>query len=329
MKCLTFEEALKQGSPSQGKPTLLLGNGFSIAYDRNIFSYRALFTSVDWSKAPKVERVFDVLKTVDFEVAIRNLEIAAEVADIYEWGNGTSEILRHDADFLKDALIQAIQSTHPAHIFEVDKDRIKTTALFLRNFGRLFTVNYDLLLYWAFVQSGKGLSNLFTDGFKQGDNGLEWADFPNQGVLYLHGALHLFQDNGRLEKIKYFEGEGGRLIQQIASRIADGHAPLFVCEGYNQQKLVHIQSSRYLRFCFNTLSNTQDPLFIYGLSLGESDEHILNAISRSQVNQLFISLYGDPNNSHNQQIQAKAHDMQRERSSLKVDFYSADSAELW
>jgi hypothetical protein len=25
---------------------------------------------------------------------------------------------------------------------------------------------------------------------------LEWADFPNQGVLYLHGALHLFQENG-------------------------------------------------------------------------------------------------------------------------------------
>ena len=185
---------MEQGTPSQGKPTLLLGNGFSIAYDRNIFSYQALFRSVDWSKAQRVGRVFGALKTVDFEIAIRNLEIAAEIAELYEWGDDKSEMLRHDANFLKEALIQAIQSTHPAHVFQVDSERIKTTARFLRNFGRLFTVNYDLLLYWAFVQSGKGLYNLFTDGFKQGDNGgLEWADFPNQGILYLHGALHLFE----------------------------------------------------------------------------------------------------------------------------------------
>ena len=336
VNCITFEEALEQGTPSQGKPALLLGNGFSIAYDRSIFSYQALFASVftsgDPSQALRVSGVFDALKTVDFEVAIRNLETAAEIAEIYEWGADKSELLRHDADFLKDALIQAIQSTHPAHIFEVNPDRIKRTAQFLRTFGRLFTVNYDLLLYWALVQSGKGLSNLFTDGFKQGEDGLEWADFANQGVLYLHGALHLFQDNGRLEKVRYFEGEGGRLIQQIANRIAEGHAPLFVCEGSTEQKLVHIQNSRYLRFCFNTLSNTQGPLFIYGLSLAEQDEHILNAITRSQVNQLFIGLYGNPDSTHNQQIQAKAYEMQRERQShrsLKVDFYSSDSAEIW
>ncbi len=333
VKCITFEEAVEQGTPPQGKPTLLLGNGFSIAYDRNIFSYQALLRSVDWSKARRVGRVFGALKTVDFEIAIRNLEIAGEIAELYEWGDDKSEMLRHDANFLKEALIQAIQSTHPTHVFQVDSERIKTTARFLRNFGRLFTVNYDLLLYWAFVQSGKGLSNFFTDGFKQGDNGgLEWADFPNQGVLYLHGALHLFQDNGRLEKIKYFEGEGGRLIQQIANRISDGHAPLFVCEGSTTQKLVHIQNSRYLRFCFNMLANTQGPLFIYGLSLAEQDEHISNAITKSQVSHLFISLHGDPNSAHNQQIQARAHEMQRERSSyraLKVDFYSANTAEIW
>lgn len=328
MKLLTFSEALAKGSPTQGRPTLLLGNGFSIAYDTKIFTYKALLASVDWSNATQVGKVFAALKTVDFEVAIRNLETAAEIIDIYGWSDVPSGVLRQDANFLKNALIRAIQTTHPAHIFEVDQERIRRTAQFLRNFGRLFTVNYDLLLYWALVQSG---SNLFKDGFKHGDNGLEWADFPDQNVLFLHGALHLFQDNGKLGKIKYFAGDGGRLIEQIAGRIADGHAPLFVCEGTNEQKLVHIKSSRYLRFCFNALSHTRGPLFIYGLSLGDSDEHILNAITGSEVKHLLVSLYGDPNSPHNQQIQAKTHDMQRERSHrpLEVDFFSAESAELW
>jgi hypothetical protein len=155
-----------------------LGNGFGIAYDANIFSYKALFKSVDWSNAARVQRVFEELKTWDFELAIRNLEIAAGIADIYELGDNAAATLRDDADFLKDALIRAIQETHPAHIFEVDLNRLRTTAEFLRNFERLFNLNYDLLLYWTLVQPDAGLSKSFTDGFKYGENNvLEWADF--------------------------------------------------------------------------------------------------------------------------------------------------------
>src|SRR4051812_34779450 len=104
--CISFEEALKhaEAESPQGRPTLLLGNGFSMAYDANIFSYKALFKSVDWSKAERVQRVFEALKTWDFELAIRNLEIAAHIADIYEWGDNASGMLRDDADFLKDVL---------------------------------------------------------------------------------------------------------------------------------------------------------------------------------------------------------------------------------
>lgn len=71
---------------------------------------------------------------------------------------------------------------------------------------------------------------------------------------------------------------------------------------------------------------------MYGLSLAEQDEHILNAISRSPVNHVFISLYGGPDSVHNQQIQAKAHEMQRERQGyrpLKIDFYSSESTSIW
>jgi hypothetical protein len=329
--CISFEDALKQAESSHNRPTLLLGNGFGIAYDANIFSYKALFRSVDWSKAERVQRVFESLKTWDFELAIRNIEIAATIADIYQWGYEASSTLRDDADFLKDALLRAIQETHPAHIFEVDSGRMKTTAGFLRNFGRIFSLNYDLLLYWTLVQSGTGLSDLFKDGFRYSENVLEWTDFPNQRVLYLHGALHLFQENGRLEKIKYQSIAGGRLIQQIAERVSNGHAPLFVCEGTNQQKLVHIQSSKYLRYCFRALQSATGVLFIYGHSLGDPDQHILDAISGSQIKEVFISLYGDPGSYHNQMIQSKARGIQLARSygGPVVHFYQAESAEIW
>lgn len=110
-----------------------------MAYDSKIFSYKALLQSVDWSDSGQVRKVFAFLKTVDFEVAIRNLETSAEIADIYGWGDEYSSSLRHDANFLKEALIRAIQATHPAHVFVVDQNRIAKTSSFLRNFGRLFT----------------------------------------------------------------------------------------------------------------------------------------------------------------------------------------------
>jgi hypothetical protein len=335
--CISFEEALERTKAisSQGQPTLLLGNGFGIAYDANIFSYKALFNSVDWSNTERLQRVFEQLKTWDFE-SIRNLDIAAEIADIYELvdiaqHNTASTMLRDDADFLKDALIRAIQETHPAHIFQVASSRLKRTAKFLRNFGRLFTLSYDLLLYWTLVQPDTGMSGLFTDGFRKVESVLEWTAFPNLGVLYLHGALHLFQQNGRLEKIKYQAITGGRLIQQIEERIANGQAPLFVCEGTNAQKLTHIQRSTYLRHCFHAFQNTAGVLFIYGLSLGDSDQHLLDAISQSSISHIFISLYGDPNSPHNQWIQHRAQTLPQARyyRKLAIDFYDAASAELW
>jgi hypothetical protein len=335
---ISFQEALDRAKEvtSQNQPTLLLGNGFGMAYDPNIFSYQALFNSVDWSSTKRIQQVFAHLKTWDFELAIRQLDIAANVADIYglidsATGTKASGVLRHDACFLKNVLIRAVEQKHPAHIFEVPANRLLRTAKFLRNFGQLFTLNYDLLLYWTLVQPASGLTGYFRDGFRTVEGALEWTAFPKLGVMYLHGALHLFQQNGRLEKIKYHQAEGGRLIQQIRDRIANGHAPLFVCEGSNQQKLTHIESSVYLRHCFRSFESSTGVLFIYGLSLGDPDQHILDAISRSSIKHIFISLYGAPNSPGNQAIQQKAQALAHANSyrNLSVDFYDASSAELW
>ncbi len=250
------------------------------------------------------------------------------VYEVAEFG----ELMRSDAEFLKNALIQAIHETHPTHIFEVDPVRMRRTAQFLRKFELIFTLNYDLLLYWTLVQPDNGLTRAFSDGFKSVDGMLEWDDVPWQKVFYLHGALHVFEQNGRLEKVKYqADAPEGRLIQQIGQRIREGRVPLFVCEGRNEQKLGHTSRSRYLSFCFGKLENCDGILFIFGHSLGDSDQHIADAISRSGVRHLFVSLYGSPTSDRNKEIIRKAERIVSSRSYRKLNlaFYDAESAGIW
>lgn len=46
---------------------LLLGNGFSMAYDANIFSYNALSTFIDKTNNPLLQKLFSIVKTKNFE----------------------------------------------------------------------------------------------------------------------------------------------------------------------------------------------------------------------------------------------------------------------
>lgn len=160
---------------------------------------------------------------------------------------------------------------------------------------------------------------------------MQWSDFKNQELLYLHGALHLFQNQDGLEKVRYQKGGTVRtLVAQIVSRIEEKHVPLFVCEGTNQQKLQHINSSRYLQYCYRELQSLSSNLFIHGCSLGAGDQHILDAIRASSVRHLFVSLHGDTNSEHNQAIALATKALcERWHGSLQVYFYRAESAALW
>ena len=83
-KLMTFEEAIKD-SKLCNKIHLLLGNGFSIAYDPTLFSYPSLFEKSNFTNHSEIKGAFDVLNTKDFEQVIGSLEESSKLTDRL-WG---------------------------------------------------------------------------------------------------------------------------------------------------------------------------------------------------------------------------------------------------
>jgi hypothetical protein len=81
-----------------------------------------------------------------------------------------------------------------------------------------------------------------------------------------------------------------------------------------------------------SFSRLRKPLFIYGHSLAESDEHILRRIEDGRVSRLYVSLYGAPETETNQAAIARAEEIVAKRPASKpivVRFFDAASAGVW
>lgn len=60
--------------------------------------------------------------------------------------------LRRDAAAIKDALVAAVARRHPDRPYDVSPTQYAACRAFLRQFDHIFTLNYDVLLYWALMQ---------------------------------------------------------------------------------------------------------------------------------------------------------------------------------
>jgi hypothetical protein len=54
---------------------LMVGNGFSMAYDADIFSYNALYDFVNALKDSTLSKILGVVKTKNFEAIMKELEV--------------------------------------------------------------------------------------------------------------------------------------------------------------------------------------------------------------------------------------------------------------
>ncbi|MBU1325757.1 MAG: DUF4917 family protein [Alphaproteobacteria bacterium] len=192
MPVMTFTEAL---AATEGRDrTLLIGNGFSAEY----FDYATLLERSDLEPQTPLRNLFDELGTVDFEAAITALEGAALVQRAYGEA-GRSEALLGDAQQLREALVHAVNATHPQHrndlVFQYE-----TAAAFISNFSRVFTLNYDLLLYWVNLERGR-LFDGFGLGARTPDRRFQgpFKEGAHCDIFNLHGGLHLFAgDDGEI-----------------------------------------------------------------------------------------------------------------------------------
>ena len=133
---------------------------------------------------------------------------------------------------------------------------------FIEHFSNLFTLNYDFLLHWIWLQD----TGSFTDGFGLGeDDGEFLGPFSEEAwcnVYNVHGGLHLFSDaDGAVRKRL---GEPA-IIEAIGKTIVEGKGlPLYVAEGTSSQKLAKIFGFSVLAALLRTNQTVRRRFFVFG-----------------------------------------------------------------
>lgn len=199
---------------------------------------------------------------------------------------------------VREALVKAIQANHPS--WQAVSDRFPEWVAVLNKFENVFTTNYDLILYWI-KMSDPILTETLDDGFRRPvgpSNDIHFHTFPNRGLYFLHGALHLYRPSrlGTLikEHARAKDYKVKDLSTLIRERISNGDIPLFVAEGDGLKKELFIQQDDYLRKCHEHFRDISGTLVTYGISF-ENDEHLLKAIASNRyLSKIYIGMY-DPN----------------------------------
>ena len=337
-----FMDAIKESEDAEARH-LLLGNGFSIACDTR-FDYKSLLKAADFPSDSHLPEVFKKLDTKDFEKIIRRLEDASRILPIYDDTTSAATKMAKNAEALKDILIKTIASRHPCKFDFIDFSQCRNNFLchFLEptdKIRNIYTLNYDLLLYWA---TGDDSGFLGRDGFlRDSDSGhLIWKSTNPQTVHYLHGALHLFYGASELYKYEYDSKTGDPILSQVLEAISSDRYPLFVAEGKSEEKLSKIKRNGYLHYCYNNsfsqkMKQPNHALFIFGHSLNETDDHIFKCIIEGKISRVYVSLYRDPKSGeYDQSIRENAEKWKTRRSNgngypLEVKFFDAESANVW
>lgn len=334
------------------KPNLLLGNGFSISYAPDKFSYSALLevASSKISTLPLSKNIFEKQNSKDFEEVINKLEQTANTLEITNSSKFKNEIIqfRYEAAEVKRILAESIAELHSDRPFEVTQQEYVNCRKFLRKFENYYTTNYDYLLYWALMQDSQGAHDpdfVHKDGFysrNSDDPYVVWDRLHHSGenIFYLHGALHFFKDSkdGSIRKITYKRTKKA-LIDQTRKFLEEDNYPLVVAEGSAETKLKRVDESAFLSHGHRSLAGRSGALVIYGLSLSLNDQHIANAIASSNIRKLAVSIYGDVNSEINQQLLSSLDKITASRNkiikkssrkpTIEYKLFDATTANIW
>jgi hypothetical protein len=339
MPLQNFAAAIAEVRLRHTKIHALLGNGFSRACRDDIFAYGALFDRADFAAlSPSARSAFDALGTRDFEVVIQALRQSERLLPVYGDATTAAAQMRADADGLREVLVSAIANSHPDFPAAIRDDQYAACRQFLRNFNRIYTLNYDLLLYWALMHTDANDELRSDDGFRNGDeDGVDYVVWDpassnrDQNVFYVHGGLHLFDAGSDLVKYTWSR-TGVRLIDQVRLALAEEKYPLFVAEGRSDEKLERIRHHAYLARIERSMLEITGALFLYGVSCGDSDRHILDWISKGKLSEIHVGVFGDPDSDANRALRTRAIEVgtrRRKGAQPTISFFDAASARVW
>ena len=334
---LTYDEVLKR--TENWKRYLLLGNGFSIAYDK-IFSFKNLFDyavnkNLIIVNSPLYNIFFYDFKTYDFERVIKKLEESIIIYYRYHHYPYYSYYLGCDINNLKNILINVLSELHPEHAASLNEFNYGYVKNFIKEYDSIFTLNYDLLLTWATLELEYDTNYMnnrrlkVDDGFRRPTGNLTFIDNNSeQTIYYLHGALHIFDEGIEITKISS-KNKDNSLIPQIRKNISYySKYPLFVSEGTWQNKLSKIRKNIYLNHCYNKLKNlslynNNDSLIIFGTLLKSNDNHILEAIKQNKIKNIYIGV------SSYDKIREECSHIFKELKNKNLFFYDYKTSDVW
>ncbi|HAT1987408.1 TPA: DUF4917 family protein [Legionella pneumophila] len=201
---------------------------------------------------------------------------------------------------------------------------IKQCGKNLRSFERIFTINYDLILYWLMNDQGlltktstlsSSAHRNFKDGFSQENcyfHDLDDADEVKEHLyglsmnnnhpnfFYLHGALHLIQKNNSAYKIVR-KGSYMTLtdLRDFLLKDYPSLESLIIFDATNDEKIDSIFANSYLNKAYDKITPIKGDIIIYGcnfldntethINLG-NDIHLWQKIINSDTHNLFVSL---------------------------------------
>ena len=301
MTLLTYEKV--KSKIGDEKRTLLLGNGFSMAYNKERFSFTNLFDSaVDKKlidKSTPVYKIFQNFESKDFEKVIKLLESSFWVFDGYNIECNKLKI-EEDIKDLKKHLVDTITNNHPDKITDIKDNEFSNSMNFISFYEKIYTLNYDLLLYWSCLKllddSAIQGKLKVTDGFIENDNE-EHLHFSNekhtsQTIFYLHGGLHIYDKQSEIIKATYSR-TGKTLKDQTLENLAQDIYPVFISEGNSENKKAKIIHNAYLNHCYKSLANSggkNSHLVIFGTHLKANDNHIKDIILKGKFENIYIGL---------------------------------------
>lgn len=345
-KMLDYSEVLK--NTNEQKNYLLLGNGFSMSYNKDRFSFTSLLDSAVKKgyikKSSAVYEIFKEFDTKDFEEVVKLLEASVKVLKKYGVLHRSDERkILDDSIALKKHLVDVITNNHPNKITDILDEEYFNCANFIKYYEKVYTLNYDLLLYWTtikfmdFISESKIKQGKLkpTDGFHEDDeSGKNYVKFGNDGstqeIYHLHGALHIFDKKNKIIK-NTFSRTDIALKEQTLQNLKDDIYPIFVSEGTSEQKQAKIIHNAYLNHCYKSLGiigGTKLPsnLIVFGTLLKTNDTHIREAILKSKIKNIY---FGISSEEEKESLNEFVEQLSKARVPKKVYFYDYRTVKVW
>lgn len=336
---LTYDEVLER---TDEKRNILLGNGFSMAYNKERFSFTSLLQSaIDKGiieENSKIHQIFKNNNTSDFEKVVKILENTSKILKIYTQNESLCKQLLEDSKKLKQFLVDIITNNHPEKITEISDDRFESTINFIKEYKKIYSLNYDLLLYWTTEKLREKINNKtiqdrkeFIDGFCNNNSNEDYVIFNNNShsntCLYLHGALHIFDSGNEIIK-KTYSRTGTPLKEQTTEELNNNRYPVFVSEGTSEQKKTKIIHNAYLNHCYKSLCAIGGNLIIFGTKLKSNDEHIQDAILKSKIKNIYFGV-SDLNKGQQELSNFIEKNNNLEKNKKQIFFYDYRSVKIW